>query len=190
MVLFGTPEWLAPYPNMAAPATLAPCPCHRGNRAVVEVLTRPKGAPAKVAPPLIPRRQHGWRAPPLRAPPTSPPPKFSPSLFCLQATAGAPPPDRGARVAGAPLLPPSKPFCLRTSAGAALMDHGARVAGAAFPQPETLLPRGTGWRRPSQPRRQGGWRRPLPPCKLKIHIAQMYQFTVRNSNHNSQIRTD
>ena len=43
MVLFGAPEWLAPSPNMAALATLAPCSRHRGTRAVVVVLTGQKG---------------------------------------------------------------------------------------------------------------------------------------------------
>lgn len=56
MVLFGTPERLAPSSNMAAPATIAPRPCHRGTRAYVDLLTRQSGAPATLAPPLIPQR--------------------------------------------------------------------------------------------------------------------------------------
>ncbi len=155
MILFGTPEWLAPYPNMAAPATLASCLCHRGSRVVVEVLTRPKGAPAKVAPPLIPC------APPLRAPPTfSPPPKnFRPVLPPGNGWRPLPRPRRqgGWRSPPPPIeaLPPPglgwrrphgprrqcswrrppptpKPFCLAAVAGAALPNRGARVIGAAL----------------------------------------------------------
>nr|AAS01959.1 hypothetical protein [Oryza sativa Japonica Group] len=42
---------------MAAPATLAPCPCHRGTRAVVEVLTGQNGGAS-----------HTGAAPPTTAP--------------------------------------------------------------------------------------------------------------------------
>lgn len=63
MVLFGTPERLAPLSNMAAPATLAPSPCHRGTRTNVALLTRQRGAPATLALPHIRRRQHDWCCP-------------------------------------------------------------------------------------------------------------------------------
>lgn len=138
VVLFGAPEWLAPYSNIAALATLAPWPCHLGTRASVEGVTWQMGAPATLAPPLIPWRQSPWRTPPR-----------GPSSNLLPQAGGWRHTPQAQRQVGWRRPPPPTPedFCLGRIAGAAPRSM-APACLAPLPQPVDLLPWAGGWRCP------------------------------------------